>query len=878
MKQFNYKCIVTKNGTKMYYKRVNSKWKRISNSVGKNAEKRKRKYKNSLKNNGNYNYTTSFTDLGYKIKWGFEFEHFVERQYSGCNNNNACVENIKNFADCSVGVWLDYTNRNSINCNQRSNNVKKAQCNYFKNCLRWYYNWDYGTGRWDRWAVENDPSVDNYELFDNTKDEGMRGVETVSPIIKEDRIQSHSLNFYDLVDNLGNNYRDISIGDLVLIVNWALVYAEQFTNTLYTRTWGVAANGNYISGLHINFSNSWLFQPSQNYEIRSLYCISAFIKLWMIFEPLLERFVDRSRINTTWCKSLMFRKFNRFLRSDNNDYQNFENFLSSDLTKTTAFRGSDIINIIYNMNQDGNNSKYVTLNIKSFSENQREKHRFEARIHNGTNILPEIYYFSILLNKFLLKAMKVDYDLENNNIYNNINPQCGWAFENLASPWWEECLKARTYNNDNTVNRNITEESFRALKKLFILFFGEIIQNDVLRDFYRDQFLIYQGIDIDGDGDWEDEQPNYPTVIDRTDKGDTFHKKIFNDEELKKLQRQVNYGGNDNWENETFELWNSIDECRVNNEAQQYQNRFPDEYGEEEEDNNEEQGEEEEEDNNEEQDDEYYEEEDEDLWSSLRVGDRLKDSNGYEGEITNRLTTGAWRFVYDSDDTENWGPLFLEKDVVNDTNLWSRAYNYNFNKKSNKKMNFIKNNNNNNKLYKMNNMKNKTKYFIISGSPDKIYYDHKKGEFANYSSFGSEIVDNKKINGILFKILSELKEKYNDKQIKILIPELCSYKFIYPDYFMQSIKYYSENCKSTIYKIFSNFIESEEELEKNFKILKNILEKYKSKDLNFKDYTKKDIIDYRKYREGCEKRRKELERKKIKLYEKKIKDKKKMIG
>ena len=44
MKQFNYKCVVAKNGTKMYYKRVKNKWKRISNSLGMKAEKGKRKY------------------------------------------------------------------------------------------------------------------------------------------------------------------------------------------------------------------------------------------------------------------------------------------------------------------------------------------------------------------------------------------------------------------------------------------------------------------------------------------------------------------------------------------------------------------------------------------------------------------------------------------------------------------------------------------------------------------------------------------------------------------------------------------------------------------------------------------------------------------
>ena len=45
MKQFNYKCVVNKNGTKMYYKRVNKKWQRISNKTGQKAEKGKKKYR-----------------------------------------------------------------------------------------------------------------------------------------------------------------------------------------------------------------------------------------------------------------------------------------------------------------------------------------------------------------------------------------------------------------------------------------------------------------------------------------------------------------------------------------------------------------------------------------------------------------------------------------------------------------------------------------------------------------------------------------------------------------------------------------------------------------------------------------------------------------
>ena len=47
MRQYNYKCVVNKNGIKMYYKRINNKWKRISNKIGMKAEKGKKKYRQS---------------------------------------------------------------------------------------------------------------------------------------------------------------------------------------------------------------------------------------------------------------------------------------------------------------------------------------------------------------------------------------------------------------------------------------------------------------------------------------------------------------------------------------------------------------------------------------------------------------------------------------------------------------------------------------------------------------------------------------------------------------------------------------------------------------------------------------------------------------
>ena len=44
MTNYNYKCVVARNGNKQYYKSVGGKWKRISNKSGMKAEKGKRKY------------------------------------------------------------------------------------------------------------------------------------------------------------------------------------------------------------------------------------------------------------------------------------------------------------------------------------------------------------------------------------------------------------------------------------------------------------------------------------------------------------------------------------------------------------------------------------------------------------------------------------------------------------------------------------------------------------------------------------------------------------------------------------------------------------------------------------------------------------------
>ena len=45
MKRYNYKCVTTKNGNKMYYKQVKGNWKRISNKDGEKAERGKRTYR-----------------------------------------------------------------------------------------------------------------------------------------------------------------------------------------------------------------------------------------------------------------------------------------------------------------------------------------------------------------------------------------------------------------------------------------------------------------------------------------------------------------------------------------------------------------------------------------------------------------------------------------------------------------------------------------------------------------------------------------------------------------------------------------------------------------------------------------------------------------
>ena len=68
MRQFNYKCTVAKNDTKMYYRKVGGKWKRISNMMGKNAEKGKKKYRNGEKKEECTICYNNLVDPGKKVK------------------------------------------------------------------------------------------------------------------------------------------------------------------------------------------------------------------------------------------------------------------------------------------------------------------------------------------------------------------------------------------------------------------------------------------------------------------------------------------------------------------------------------------------------------------------------------------------------------------------------------------------------------------------------------------------------------------------------------------------------------------------------------------------------------------------------------------
>ena len=43
--KYNYKCVVAKNDSKMYYKRISGKWKRITNKAGEKVEKGRKKYR-----------------------------------------------------------------------------------------------------------------------------------------------------------------------------------------------------------------------------------------------------------------------------------------------------------------------------------------------------------------------------------------------------------------------------------------------------------------------------------------------------------------------------------------------------------------------------------------------------------------------------------------------------------------------------------------------------------------------------------------------------------------------------------------------------------------------------------------------------------------
>ena len=111
MKNYNYKCIVAKNGTKKYYKKISKKWKRISNSLGKKAEKGKKTY--------------NFADINQAFLWykgvgtNYRDNFAILSNYLRCSNGHPTINDIATNRDCDwpIRFLIALALSNTLNIN-----------------------------------------------------------------------------------------------------------------------------------------------------------------------------------------------------------------------------------------------------------------------------------------------------------------------------------------------------------------------------------------------------------------------------------------------------------------------------------------------------------------------------------------------------------------------------------------------------------------------------------------------------------------------------------------------------------------------------------------------------------------------------------------
>ena len=170
MGQYNYKCIVTKNGTKMYYKRVKGingmKWKRISNKVGMKAEKGKRKYNttgctNSKADNYNIQATVDDGTCRNYVVTDIKPNPVIDSVNNICSNDSdrkcsLCISNFIDFPSKARKVFSFITDQEEEECKKTFYTGLPSQTKIDHNITK-YCGKSSTEGYHFRWCDKKDP-------------------------------------------------------------------------------------------------------------------------------------------------------------------------------------------------------------------------------------------------------------------------------------------------------------------------------------------------------------------------------------------------------------------------------------------------------------------------------------------------------------------------------------------------------------------------------------------------------------------------------------------------------------------------------------------------------------------------------------------------
>ena len=200
MRQFNYKCVVAKNGTKMYYKRVANKWKRISNKTGMKAEKGKKKYtweKDEVFNNWYDDLKNNDLDLDDKLVK--EVHNFFKEKNIELPDRDGLTEGFGNYKEKLIKYFEE-----NPEASEDDGNYDKIKFTILKKGTILYHRQkDNGKKRYDIWLDYSGREKNGVKLKDSFLDK---------PHIKEyfgDWLMKYKVNKDLIIIHFPINYDEI---------------------------------------------------------------------------------------------------------------------------------------------------------------------------------------------------------------------------------------------------------------------------------------------------------------------------------------------------------------------------------------------------------------------------------------------------------------------------------------------------------------------------------------------------------------------------------------------------------------------------------------------------------------------------------------------